>query len=294
MAGDHDRCSGAGEHKDGGSEMPIAWVAETPVPARALERYQAELALAAAGLRLGIPAPSGDPGGAGKPSDRARADAYRIWSAKALLVDQLLAGEAKRLGVRDPAGFGEWLSALEAAGELVLQAGTPSDARASFQADAHRLFVPEARRVRHLLVDQEREARQLRDAIEQGRGFDELARACSLDAGSRDHGGDLGWVERGQLSGTLEATIFTISPQVLSPPLHSVFGWHVLRVEQVRPARERSFEECREELLAERHELARRAALRRWLEQRLAEGVRVGAGLEHPLMPGIPGTPHRH
>ncbi len=122
----------------------------------------------------------------------------------------------------------------------------------------------------------------------------DLASRCSLDEGSRRRRGDLGWVERGQLAGALEEVIFAATPGELRGPVESPFGWHLLVVEAVRQANLRPFEECREEILVELAADRRREAVRQWWGRRLAEAVRVPAGSEHPVHPGLPGSLHRH
>ena len=76
--------------------------------------------------------------------------------------------------------------------------------------------------------------------------------------------------------------------------MNSAFGWHVLVVEEVRPAQERPFTECRDEITAEMAADRRQAAWRGWWERRVAEAINVPPGTEHPLSPGLPGSGHRH
>ena len=241
----------------------------------------------------------------------------RAWALKSLLADRLLSVEAERLGVRDLGSAEEWLRALEAAGELAEAGagGAPSEAEtlACYQASQYRYTTREARRVRHLLVADKALAEELAreasgDARSGGPGdvaevgdrdgqvarFARLAQEWSLDGGTRASGGDLGWVERGQLAGPVEDAIFSSSPGDIHGPVESSFGWHVVVVEAVRPASARPFPECRQEILEELAADRRRAALREWWARRLAEAVVVPAGAEHPRDPGLPGSVHRH
>lgn len=275
---------------DGGHEV-IGWVGGDPVEAGDLRRYLDELALVPAGARLGIvagaipSAPSDD----GPSRDRA----INTWATKTLLVERLLAAEAAGLGVAPPGSPEEWVDLLVAAGEIHLRPPTPAEARACYRANPHRYRVPEARRVRHVLVSDRRSAEELL-ACTSVRALAEQAREISLDPGSRALGGDLGWVERGQLTGELEDCIFGAVPGEVTGPVHSAFGWHVLVVEAVRRARVRPFAECEPEIAAELNQDRRRAAWEEWRGRRLGEAIRVPAGAEHPLFPGLPGTTHRH
>ncbi len=268
----------------------IGWVLGTPVPATALEPYLAEIDTGALGARLGLA-----DAGAFRTADTPQATAIRLWGAKALLVDRLLAVEAERLGLgpEDLASFDSWLVALESSGEFPLPL-TEADTKAFYCGNHHRYRTREARRVCHLLVAEEATAAALRAELTDPTQLRELVPTLSLDQGSRERDGDLGWVERGQLAGSLEEAIFGASPNTIIGPVASPFGWHLLCVTDVRAPAVRSFAECRSEILAELGGIVRRRALRAWLDRRLAEAVRVPKGVEHPLSPGLPGTIHRH
>ena len=166
--------------------------------------------------------------------------------------------------------------------------------RAYYAANRHRSGVPEARRVRHVLAADRPCAQRLADAADDGRALAALAAGASLDQGSRRRGGDLGWIERGQLAGRLEDAIFAADPHRVIGPVPSPFGWHVVVVEAVRAARERTFAECRPEIRAELTGYRRRRAWLDWLDRRVAEAITVPAGTEHPLFRALPGTSHRH
>jgi parvulin-like peptidyl-prolyl isomerase len=209
-------------------------------------------------------------------------------------VNALLRAEAARLGVADATSPSQWLARLEAAGELTDQAPTEADMRAYHAANRRRFAVSEARRVRHVLVADRESAQRALEAAPDSTALGRLAAEASLDEGSRHRRGELGWVGRGQLAGTLEEAIFAAEPGRVIGPVPSPFGWHVLAVDTIRPGRDRRFGECRAEIGAELAEYRRRRAWLDWLDRRVAEAISVPAGAEHPLFRGLPGSTHRH
>ena len=283
-----------------GDAAVIGWVNGVPVPSTALGPYITRLAAGPAGIRLGValgPDAHAGPDGAGPDGaglDDLRAAALRTWGAKALLVDSLLWAEAARLGVEEPMSPSDWLARLEAAGELSDPTPTEAEMRAYYGTNRHRFHVNEARRVRHVLAADREPAQLVREAAVDAGTLARLAASDSLDQGSRHRGGDLGWVERGQLAGPLEEAIFGAEPDRVVGPVPSPFGWHVIVVEAVRAARDRSFRECRTEIRDELTEYRRRRSWLDWLDRRVAEGISVPAGAEHPLFRGLPGSSHRH
>jgi peptidyl-prolyl cis-trans isomerase SurA len=93
--------------------------------------------------------------------------------------------------------------------------------------------------VRHILLRQSEiqsldEARNkllaLRDRIENGDDFAALARSHSEDTGTAANGGDLGWVNPGQLVPPFEKAMDALSPNKLSQPVRTSFGLHLIEV----------------------------------------------------------------
>ncbi|MGB1139484.1 MAG: peptidylprolyl isomerase [Halioglobus sp.] len=93
--------------------------------------------------------------------------------------------------------------------------------------------------VRHILIkpseimtdDQARElAVDLKNRVEAGADFGELAREYSEDIGSAQEGGDLGWTSPGQMVPEFEAAAARTAIGEISDPVRTQFGWHILEV----------------------------------------------------------------
>jgi peptidyl-prolyl cis-trans isomerase D len=173
-----------------------------------------------------------------------------------------------------------------------LVASDEARVRARYEERAADYQQAEAVRLRHLLLRvpedaaPEEEARvraRAEEALGRLRGgaaFADLALELSEDPGSRDAGGDLGWVERGgELGGALEDAAFALAPGSTSELVRSPAGFHVLRAEERREARSVPFEEVRRDLA--REVLARDEAEKRAREaaERLLARIREGASL---------------
>jgi len=88
---------------------------------------------------------------------------------------------------------------------------------------------------RHILIkgDDENARAKLADIkqqIEQGKDFAELAKQYSEDPGSRDQGGDLGWADPGTFVPAFESVMQTLDEGEVSAPFQSQFGWHIMQV----------------------------------------------------------------
>ncbi|MDG1506943.1 MAG: peptidylprolyl isomerase, partial [Luminiphilus sp.] len=70
----------------------------------------------------------------------------------------------------------------------------------------------------------------LKARIEGGEGFAELAKEYSDDIGSAQEGGELGWTNPGQMVAEFEAAMANAEVGVITEPVRSEFGWHILEV----------------------------------------------------------------
>ena len=71
--------------------------------------------------------------------------------------------------------------------------------------------------------------------IKTGGDFEMLAKRESMDPGSRDNGGDLGWNRRGRMVAEFDRWMFALAPGQLSPVIETPFGYHIIRVDRVQP-----------------------------------------------------------
>lgn len=87
-----------------------------------------------------------------------------------------------------------------------------------------------------LTVDQARaKAVALRAKLAGGADFAALAKAESDDLGSRDRGGDMGFIVRGVMSGGFETAAYALPLNKLSEVIQSEQGFHIIRVEERQP-----------------------------------------------------------
>jgi peptidyl-prolyl cis-trans isomerase C len=187
--------------------------------------------------------------------------------AQNLVVRRELARQAEAEGLeRDP----KVAAALRAARERILSEAmlaraeaAPPDrqtlerlARNQYDATPEKFDTPEQVRVRHILIsakacEPEQRARELlAKARQPGADFAALAKANSDDPGSAARGGDLGFFAKGKMAPAFEVAAFALQqPGDLSDVVKTEFGYHVIRLEERKPAGRRPFDAVRDELV---------------------------------------------
>jgi len=78
-------------------------------------------------------------------------------------------------------------------------------------------------------------AESLLAEIRKGGDFDQIAKRESMDPGSKELGGDLGWNRRGNMVPEFDRWMFALAPGQMSPVIETPFGYHIIRVDRVQP-----------------------------------------------------------
>ena len=109
-------------------------------------------------------------------------------------------------------------------------------------------------KARHILVEKEADAKEIIEKLKKGEKFEELAKA-SKDPGSKDHGGDLDWNQpAGFVKPFSDAMVKLEKGKYTETPVQSQFGWHVIRLDDVRTAKFPDFNEVKPGLQQRMHE----------------------------------------
>lgn len=90
------------------------------------------------------------------------------------------------------------------------------------------------------VADARAEAVELRLRVLAGEDFDSLARAHSDDPGSAALGGDLGWFRRGRMVEAFDEAVFAMGEGQVGDVVESEFGFHVIRLDRIRPVERRA------------------------------------------------------
>ena len=101
------------------------------------------------------------------------------------------------------------------------------------------------------IADAEKRANEVLEKVRAGEDFTKLASEHSEDPGTKDKGGDLGWLTRGQTVAGFETAVFGLQPGDITDVVKTEYGFHIIRAEKKDPPQRRLVDEARGEIIAD-------------------------------------------
>jgi len=186
-----------------------------------------------------------------------------------IIVDELLYMKALKKGLdknKDVMGV------LEAAKKKILIARLLQDeindkvvvgeeeARQYYNENIDEFKTPEVFRVSHIMLKTEEDAKSVLLELANGRNFEDLARARSIDEPSAKKGGDIGYFARGQLDPDFEKAATVMKEGDISDVVKTRYGYHVLKLTERKLPSIEKYDDVRERisqnLLAKKKKIA--------------------------------------
>jgi peptidyl-prolyl cis-trans isomerase C len=125
---------------------------------------------------------------------------------------------------------------------------TEADAKKYFEQNKTEFSTPESIKLHHILVENEKEAKDVLARLKKGEKFADLASQVSI-CPSKAKGGDLDWMPKGSLVPEIEEVAFKMKKGQIEGPVKSKFGYHILYLEDSKPAEEASFDQVKDYIL---------------------------------------------
>ena len=133
---------------------------------------------------------------------------------------------------------------------------TADDLKEYYENNLDRFVTNEERKSSHILVaiDGDTTDEQAADLIGEiqskleTESFEDLAKQYSDDPGSAAQGGDLGWAETGLFVPEFESALFSMNVGEVSAPVKTDFGYHLIRMDDIKTGEQQSFDEIEYEL----------------------------------------------
>lgn len=122
---------------------------------------------------------------------------------------------------------------------------TEAEGKAFYEQNKGDFVTPESIHLSHILVESEKDAKDVLARLKKGDKFGDIAGQVSI-CPSKDVKGDLDWMPRGSLAPEIEDVAFALKNDQITGPVKTKFGYHVILMHDKRPARENSYEQVKE------------------------------------------------
>ena len=130
-----------------------------------------------------------------------------------------------------------------------------------YQNNREKFGQPKRVKVRHILIKSDpkdteaaasarKKAESIREEAAKGQDFTQLAKQYSEDPGTKDRGGDLGYITRGQVVPEFEEAAFSLKSGGISNVIETPYGFHILKADEIQEARTEPLEKVREQIQA--------------------------------------------
>jgi peptidyl-prolyl cis-trans isomerase D len=141
-------------------------------------------------------------------------------------------------------------------GKINTPPASDAELRKEYNANIDKYRVQERVMARHILIKSDAsndaamkaKAEGILKQVQSGGDFAKLAKDNSDDPGSKDKGGELGWIVKGQTVPEFEKSAFSLQPGQTSGLIKTTYGYHIIQVEKHDQAHLQPFEEVKDQL----------------------------------------------
>ncbi len=175
---------------------------------------------------------------------------------EAVIVREIFAQEAEKLGLL---GSDDFKSQMEIARQSILITSLIEDFKkknavtdAELKTEYDKFSAANGGKeykARHILVEKEAEAKAIIASLKKGGKFEDIAKKQSKDSGSGANGGDLDWANPSSYVAEFTQAMLKLNKgQMTDAPVKTQFGFHIIRVDDIRNAQLPSFDELKPQI----------------------------------------------
>jgi len=125
---------------------------------------------------------------------------------------------------------------------------TDEEMKSYFEKNKDSFATAEQVKASHILVADEKTAKEIKQKLDNGEDFAALAKKYSTDEGTKDNGGELGYFPKGTMVTEFDNAAFSLPVNSISDPVKTKYGYHIIKVEAKKPAQAANYEESKTQI----------------------------------------------
>ncbi|TRZ36240.1 foldase [Niallia circulans] len=125
---------------------------------------------------------------------------------------------------------------------------TDDQIKSYFDENKASFDTPEQVEASHILVADEKTAKEVKKKLDDGEDFADLAKEYSTDTATKENGGELGYFSSGQMVEEFEKAAFSMDVDEISNPVETTNGWHIIKVTGHKDAVEAKLDDHKDEI----------------------------------------------
>ncbi|MCP1160291.1 peptidylprolyl isomerase [Bacillus infantis] len=143
--------------------------------------------------------------------------------------------------------------------------------KAYFDENKDQFAQQEQVKASHILVEDEATAKEVKSKLDKGEEFADLAKEYSTDASNAESGGELGYFGKGEMEAAFEEAAFALKANEISGPVKTDYGYHIIKVEDKKEAKEAVYEDSKEAAKKALFDERMQTEYYNWLEEKKEE-----------------------
>lgn len=148
---------------------------------------------------------------------------------------------------------------------------TEEEMKTYFEQNKDSFDQKEQVKASHILVKDEAAAKKVKEELDNGKDFAELAKKYSTDKSNAAAGGDLGYFGKGEMAEEFEKAAFSLKVDEISEPVKTEFGYHIIKVSDKKAAKAAKYEDHKKEIKEKLMDEKIQAEYPNWLKEKKAD-----------------------
>ena len=159
---------------------------------------------------------------------------------------------------------------------------TEKEIKAYFEENKAQFAQQKQVKASHILLETEEKANEIKNKLANGEDFAQLAKQYSIDTQTKENGGELGFFGSGKMVKEFEEAAFALNIGEISAPVKTEFGYHIIKVEEIKDAQEANYEKSKSQITDILFEEKSQAEYSTWLQE-LYQEYTIENSLENSL-----------